>query len=88
MRDAFGGRVRAVRGAERVVNVEIRQRCKLLGKMRIVLLFAGLEPHVFQHGDLPVAQRLRDVTRGWTDDVGGKRNIGAQAFRERGCDRF
>ena len=51
MRDRFGGRMRPVRRAERVVDVEIAQRGKRLGKLRIVFLLARPEARVLDEGD-------------------------------------
>ena len=48
---ALGGGVRAVRGAERVVDVEVAQRGEFLGERRIVLLFLGMEAQILEQQD-------------------------------------
>jgi len=49
---AFGGSVRAVRGAECVVDVNIAQRGQFLGEFGIVLLLLRMEAQVFQQQHL------------------------------------
>jgi hypothetical protein len=51
--DPDGGGVRAVGGAEGVVDVEVGQRGELLGELGIVLRLARIEAAVFQEHDAP-----------------------------------
>jgi hypothetical protein len=46
--------VRAVRGAERVVDVHVGQRGVALCQLRVVLRLAGIEAQVLEHHDLAV----------------------------------
>ena len=45
---AFGGGVRAMRGAEGVVDVDVAQRGEFFGEGRVVLFFLGMEAQVLQ----------------------------------------
>ena len=47
-----------MRGAERIVHIEVAQRGQLSGKGRIVFRFAGMESDVLQHHDVAVAHSL------------------------------
>ena len=51
LRDALGRGVGAVRAAERVVDVDVRQRRELLGEGGIVLLLGGVEAQVLEQED-------------------------------------
>jgi hypothetical protein len=57
-RDALGGRVRPVGGAERVVDVQVAEPGELAGQALVVRLLAGQEARVLQHEHLTVAQVL------------------------------
>ena len=57
VRDALGRRVGAVRGAERVVDVDVGERGVALCQLRVVLRLALLEAKVLEEEDLPRAQR-------------------------------
>ena len=48
---ALGGRVGTMRGAERVVDVEVAQGSQLLAERGVVLLFLGVEAQIFQQQD-------------------------------------
>ena len=52
LRHALGGGVRAVRRAERVVDVHVPERRQLAGERRVVLLLLGVEADVFQEHDV------------------------------------
>ena len=52
MHDAFGRGVGPVRGAERVVDVDIRERGKRLREAAVVLLFLRVKPEVLEQHDL------------------------------------
>ena len=71
--DAFGRGVRAMRGAERVVHVDVRERRQRFGKRRIVLFLFGVEPQVLEQDD---AARIRrdDLSRRRADAVGRERH--------------
>ena len=53
VRDPFDRRVRAMRGAEGVVDVLVGERRERLGERRIVLLFLRMEPQVLEQYDAP-----------------------------------
>ena len=55
-RDRLGAGVRPVRGAERVVHVEIAQRGEALGEAGVVGLLAGIEPRVLRDGHAAARQ--------------------------------
>ena len=63
VRDALGGGVRAVRGAERVVDVDVGQRRVALGQLGVVLGLARLEADVLEHHDVAVRARRRASAR-------------------------
>ena len=71
--DALGRGVRAVRRSERVVDVDVGERRQLRREGRVVGLFLGVEPQVFEEDH---AARMRgDGGRGVrADAVGGKRD--------------
>lgn len=48
----LSGRVRAVRGAKRVVDVDVGILGQLLGEARVVLLLLLVEAHILQHEQL------------------------------------
>ena len=52
MGDALGRGMRAVRGREGVVDVEIAERRHRLGELGIVLLLAAVEARVLEHADV------------------------------------
>ena len=52
--DADRRGVRAVRGAEGVVDVEVGERAEALGQLRVVLRLARLEADVLEHHDVAV----------------------------------
>ena len=70
--------MRAVRGAERVVDINLRQRRKLLSEGGVVFLLLLVEADVFQQQHLAVLQRGRLGLRVGTDDVGRQRDVLAQ----------
>ena len=59
--DADGRGVRAVRGAERVVDVEVRQRAEARRQLRVVLRLARLEADVLEHHDVAVGHVVEVV---------------------------
>ena len=54
VRDALGRGVRAVRGAEGVVDVDVGERRVALGELGVVLRLARLEADVLEHHDVAV----------------------------------
>ena len=75
--DADRRGVRAVRRAERVVDVEVGQRAEALGELRVVLRLARLEADVLEHHDVAV---------GHVVEVRRERDLGAEQAR-RGARR-
>ncbi len=76
-------RVRPVRGSERVIHVEVRQRRQLRRERRIVLLLLGVEPQVLQQHDLLVCVRLRHGrARRFADAVGGEDHRAPDQLRQ------
>jgi hypothetical protein len=60
-RDTHGRCVRAVRGAERIVHVDLAQRGELLREGGVVLLLLGVVTEVLEEQDLAVVQRRRHL---------------------------
>ncbi len=58
LRDADGGGMRAMRGAEGVVHVEVEAVRELAGEVRIVRRLPGVEARVLQDADPLVRQKL------------------------------
>ena len=87
VRDALGGGVGAVGGAEGVVDVEVGERGERLGELRVVLGLARLEADVLeqQHvaGLEPVGHRL-DLG---ADDRRRQLHLGAEQLAEPLADR-
>ena len=72
VRDRLGGGVRAVRGAERVVDVDVGERRVALGQRLVVLGLPRLVADVLDHHDVNV----RDLV-----EVGRERHLGRRAAR-------
>ena len=72
VRDRLGGGVRAVRGAERVVDVDVGERRVALGQLGVVLGLPRLVADVLDHHDVNVG----DVV-----EVGRERHLGRRAAR-------
>ncbi len=71
--DADGRGVRAVRGAERVVDVEVRERAEARRQLGVVLRLARLEADVLEHHDVAV---------GHVVEVRRERDLGAEQAGE------
>ena len=81
--DALHRRVRPVRGPERVIHVEVRQRRELRRERRIVLLLLGVEPQVLEQHHLVVCVRLRHGrARRFADAVGGEDDRAPEQLRQ------
>ena len=78
VRDRLGGRVRAVRGAERVVDVDVGDLRVALGERLVVLRLALEEAHVLEHHDLAVGDVV-EVRR----ELRRRRRSGRTAGRRR-----
>ena len=84
VRDAFRRRVRAVRGPERVVHVQVVSVGEAAGGLRVVLRLSGVEAGVLEHGDPRIREQLAEPVR---DRVHRERRIGALRPAEMGADR-
>src|SRR5919198_706424 len=71
--DALGRRVRAMRRAERVVDIGVGERGQPLGQLGVVLRLARLEADVLEHHDVAVGHVI---------EVLCKRHLGAQQLAE------
>ena len=78
--------MRPVRRREGVADEDIAELGQLLGKGWIVLLLAGVEAQVLQHGDVAVLQRACDLGGRFADAVGGEGDRPAEQLRELGRD--
>ena len=72
MSEAFGGRMRAVRGRERVVDPDVAELGEFGNEGRIVLLFLFMEAGVLQAEDIAVLHRGHGLGRGLADAVLGE----------------
>ena len=85
--DALGGRVRAVGGAEGVVDVGVGERGEARRQRGVVRRLAGLVADVLEHDDVPVghvAEVRRERHRGRPAASRGARRQGAGTARDRG----
>src|SRR5215510_1841799 len=81
--DAVRRRLRAVRGAERVVHVHVAERRQLARERLVVRLLAAVQPAVLEHRDL--ARARRHLAR--VDPVRLQRHRHAEELREPVRDR-
>jgi hypothetical protein len=79
--------MRAVRGAEGVVDVEVGELGEPLRELRVVLGLAGLEAAVLEQQDIALAERLGRGPDLVADDTGRERDVGPQEPREPRGDR-
>ena len=76
----------AVRGAERVVDVDVGERGERLGELGVVGLLAGVEAHVLEHQDLAVDHALDRLLGLRPDGLGDEDDVAAdQALQRRGA---
>ena len=55
------GRMRAMGGAEGIVDIHVAERGQIFGKCKIVFFFFGMEARVFQHQHLPRLEGFRHL---------------------------
>ena len=79
VRNALSRGVRAVRGAEGVVHVDLGQRGQRLGEGRIVGLFFGVEAQVFEQQHLARLELARHLFGNFADAIGRKGHVDALA---------
>ena len=81
-----------MRGAESVVDINVRQRRQRLGEFGIVLGFFLVEADVFDNHDLARLESRRHGVGLFPDDVGGELDLAVhqlgQAFGHRGQGAF
>ena len=70
VRDALGARVRAMGGAEGIVDVGLRQLREGARELGVVALLAGLEAHVLEQQDLALGKLLAERAHACPDDRG------------------
>ena len=85
---ARGRRVGAVRGAERVVDVDVAVRRERARELLVVGLLAGMEAQVLEHRDLAVAQVADDLARAVADRLVGERDVELEQLGEPRGDRL
>ncbi len=73
--DALGGGVCAMRGAERIVHIEVTQIRELPGKFLFIRFLFGVEAKVLQQQSLPLLQLLGHLLRLQADAVGREANV-------------
>ena len=76
--DPDGRGVRAMRGPERVVDVDVGIRRQRGGERRVVLLLLGMEAEVLEEEDLARAEALDGVLRADAERVAGDRHVAAE----------
>ena len=84
-------RMRPVRHAKRIVDVNVSQRSQFLGEAGIVLFFRRVEAQVFEQHDFRTTRRVRLFHRadcGVADAVVGKRDLPFQQLTESRRDRL
>ena len=86
-RDALGRRVRAVGGAERVVDVDVGQRRERGRELGVVRRLAGLEADVLEHEHVAPAEVVGERADVVADDAGRERHVGAGQLGEPVGDR-
>ena len=77
VRDALRARVRTVGHAERIVDVEVRQRRQRSRELGIVACLTRLESHVLQHQDVPLLELLCQRRHLIADHRRGQRHLRA-----------
>ena len=82
MSHAFGRRVGAVRGSERIVDVEVEAGRELLRERRVVLLFLRVEANVLEHHDIARLHRTDGLLDAWTHRVVEKGDLAFGDLRE------
>ncbi len=86
--DRLRARVRPVRRAESVVDVEIAQRGEPRRQRGIVLLLAGIEPGILRHGDAAAREPLRRSHRLVGRRIRKERDRRAEQFLQLAHDRL
>ena len=69
MRHAFGARMGAMRGGERVVHEHVGQPRQIGREGRVVLLVSGVIPGVFQNRDIAIAKTRNGLLGNRADTV-------------------
>ena len=80
MDDALGRRVRAMRGAERVVDVDVAERRECRRERGIVRLFLGVEAQILEQDDAARRWR-RPRSAAWRSDAVGREGDGLSEQR-------
>ena len=81
-------RVRAMDGAERVVDVDLRQRRQLARKLVVVRFLLGVKAQVLQQQHLPFTQLSDQLAHAVADAVVGEDHVAAEQPREHRARRF
>ncbi len=90
MGDAFGRGMGPVRGAERIVDVDVGEGRQRLRQLRVVLRLPGLVAHVLEHQQLTGAELLRGRGDRIADDRRRKCDVDPDELGEpprRRCER-
>ena len=80
--DADDRGVRAVDGAERVVDVDVRERRERRGERRVVRLLAGMEAQVLEQQHVAIGKRVHGLLGDRADAVGRELDAGAEQLGE------
>ena len=81
-RHASGRRVRAMRRAERVVDVDIRERAQCSAELGVVLRLARFVARVLEQDDLALLKRIDELGDGGADQTGREFHVLAEQFAE------
>ena len=83
VRDALGARVRAVGGAEGVVDIDVGELGQRACELGVVVGLAGLEAHVLEHQHLAVAELLGERPHLLAHDAGASVTVASVSSRRR-----
>ena len=86
-RQALGRSVRAMRGGESVVDIEVAELRERRDEIRRVLFLAGMEAGVFEHQHVARLHRRDGLLGIWPDAILREGDRLAENFRDRGHDR-
>ena len=84
---AFGGRMGTVSRSERIVDVQIRDRCKFFRKLRVVLFLFRVEANIFQQQHIAISHCADFFRHIVSDAVIGLHDGFAEEFTEALGDR-
>src|SRR6185503_18312872 len=73
---------------ERVIDIHVRKRCELPGKLGVILFFTFVEADVLEHKRLARLQCFNQSARFGTNRVRSKRHFACEQIRETASRRL